>query len=123
MQMNDQVLWSNPCSILPPAIGCGAWAHPSLTMFREAMSPGLLKKQETKFDRDFATVQRLFPNIDVDLYEYCWLIVNTRSFYYELPGLKEKRSKEDCLVLCPFADLFNHADGGVSNEAPSCDLP
>ena len=43
---------------------------------------------------------------------YYWLIANTRTFYHELPGRKQKKkmAREDCMALCPFADYFNHAD-------------
>lgn len=87
-------------------------------LFRDSFGPGLLAKQETKFQKDLEIVQQTDPDISVDWYKYCWLIVNTRSFYYELPGLKEQRPKRDCLVMCPFVDLFNHADEGVSDIDP-----
>ncbi|CAF9931011.1 MAG: hypothetical protein HETSPECPRED_007771 [Heterodermia speciosa] len=76
------------CSMLPPAIGCGDWAHHSLVMFREAVGPGLLRKQEIKFQKDLETVQQVLPGISLESY------------------------RKDCLAMCPFADLFNHADEG-----------
>ena len=83
------------------------------------MSRGLLHEQEVKFDKDLVAMQKAFLDIDVDWYQYCWLVVNTRSFYYELPGLKSKRPKEDCMVMCPVIDLFNHGDQGVSEQLQS----
>ena len=106
--------YENICSLLAPAIGNGRWAHDSLAGFGERMSRGLLHQQEEKFRRDWETVERVFSEADRDTYLYCWLVVNTRSFYFELPGLKETRPKEDHMVLCPFVDYFNHADHGVS---------
>ena len=120
-KLRTRVDGSNTCSILPPAIGCGGWAHRSLMSFRNDMSPGLLRKQEAKFEKDIATVQRQFPKLSVDRYRYYWLVVNTRTFYYELPNLKEKRSNEDRLVMCPFVDFFNHADEGVSRAGQNFD--
>ena len=111
----------SPCSLLPPVIGCGVWADPSLDSFHEDMSRGSLHEQEGKFGRDLVAMRKAFPDIDVDWYQYCWLVVNTRTFYYELPGLKSKRPKEDRMVMCPFIDLFNHADQGVSEHLQSRD--
>ena len=75
--------------------------------------------EEARFGKDFVVVQKAYPSIEVGLYKYCWLVVNTRTFYYELPGLKGQRPKGDCMVMCPFADLFNHADQGVSEHLQS----
>ena len=100
-------------SILPPAIRS---SNTSMAPLDENMTSSLLYKQEANFDRDLAAIQNVSPRIDVEWYRYCWLIVNTRTFYYELPGLIEKRLNKDCMVMCPFLDLFNHADEGVSGD-------
>ena len=121
MRADVQLSPTKSCSLMPPAMGCGAWAHPSLMVFRDSFAPGLLAKQETNFRRDLEIVRQTNPAISIEWYKYCWLIVNTRSFYYELPGLKEKRPKKDCLVMCPFVDLFNHAGEGVSYRGPTRD--
>lgn len=118
--------WQNLCevdrkdsrnirSLLPPAIRNGCWAHPSVSKFRDQMCEGLLDAQEKKFQKDFDTVRNVFPSRARDTYLYYWLVVNTRSFYFELPGAKATKPKEDHMVLCPFADFFNHADHGVSS--------
>ena len=98
--------------LLPPAIDSDRWSQ--LNPDGLGISPGLLYKQEEKLERDWSIVERVIPDADKDTYFYYWLIVNTRTFYYELPGLSGKRPKEDRMVLCPFVDYFNHADQGVS---------
>lgn len=75
-------------------------------------SSALLAQQKAKFDSDWSIAQSAFPDADRDTYLHLWLVVNTRCFYYELPGLKRKRAKEDRMVMCPFSDYFNHADQG-----------
>jgi len=104
----------NSHSLLPPAIGNGCWAHPLVSKFSNQTSCGLLDEQEKKFQRDWDMIKRAFPTIARYTYLYYWLIINTRSFYFELPGPKATRPKDDRMALCPFADFFNHADHGVS---------
>lgn len=71
----------------------------------------LLKKQQTKFQNQWETVAAAFPYLSREDYLYYWLIVNTRTFYSESPGL-EKHSWDDRLALLPVADLFNHGENG-----------
>ena len=78
----------------------------------EPTQPDLLRKQEQKLKKDWSVISTIFPNSTFEAYAYNWLIVNTRSFYYELPSLKVQPAREDRMVLCPFADYFNHADRG-----------
>jgi len=106
----------NVRSLLPPAIGNGCWAHPLVSKFSNQTSCGLLDGQEKKFQRDWDNVGRIFPGKARYSYLYYWLVVNSRSFYFELPGSKATRPKEDRMALCPFADFFNHADHGVSER-------
>ncbi|KAL8944283.1 MAG: hypothetical protein Q9216_000578 [Gyalolechia sp. 2 TL-2023] len=77
---------------------------------------GLLQKQRSKFRTDWETVSRIDPQTSYKRYLYCWLIVNTRSFYYKMPNIRTRSSREDCMVLCPFIDLFNHDDSGVLDQ-------
>jgi len=61
-------------------------------------------------------------------YRYAWMLVNSRSFYWDYPAAKpEKRQPRgrqkpkslpvnDCMTLCPFMDYFNHSNGGVSTR-------
>ena len=97
---------------LPPAIG-GQWAT-SATKATYCPESRLLHKQEQKLKKAWAIISRIFPNSSFETYAYNWLLVNTRSFYYELPGLKTQPAREDRMVLCPLVDYFNHADRGCA---------
>lgn len=97
--------------VLPPAIG-GRWQLvPSLSRVGEDV--GLLNQQARKFEADWDIVSRIFPNKVWEDYAYYWLIVNTRSFYFELPDAANT-PQADRMVMCPFVDYFNHNDHGVS---------
>lgn len=100
-------------SLLPPAIA-GSKSN--------QIPEGILQKQKRKIDSDWKAVTGANPKADYETYLYYWLIVNTRSFYYELPGVKKAVSREDRMVLCPFIDFFNHSDNGVSKENPNGEL-
>lgn len=105
--VTDQV-WA-----LPPAIG-GRWGSPRM-MWRTDNSSGLLCQQERKLQEDWVIASKVFPVESLEKYRYYWLLVNTRSFYYDLSGPKYHQAREDRMVLCPFVDYFNHADHGVSS--------
>lgn len=87
----------------------------------------LLNNQLSKFDKDWSTLQPHLPSITKDLYTYTWLIVNTRTFYWEYPDLAnshprlpKKRNRltaDDCYAMCPFMDYFNHSDIGCDPQA------
>ena len=107
---NDGSLVERPSFPFPPAIG-GQWA-------REISGPseaGLLNRQVKKLKADWDIVSSIFPYDKLPQYTYYWLIVNTRSFYFELPEAKNAGSHDDRMVLCPFIDYFNHNDHGVSH--------
>jgi hypothetical protein len=76
----------------------------------------LLRKQQSKFARDWAAVQHAAA-LDASLviarpdYLYAWLLVNTRTFYHETPRTA-KLPRDDRMIMQPVADLFNHADAG-----------
>lgn len=74
----------------------------------------LLRTQKKKLKADWSSVLAIFPETCFETYVYCWLIVNTRSFYFEMPKVERQPPREDRMVLCPFVDLFNHSDVGVS---------
>ena len=76
--------------------------------------PPLLLKQEAKLQQDWAAVREALPDAVLEEYRYFWLLVNTRSFYYDLPLRLEPQTHDDRMILCPFLDYFNHADHGVS---------
>ncbi|CEJ87483.1 hypothetical protein VHEMI04429 [[Torrubiella] hemipterigena] len=73
----------------------------------------ILTKQYTMFERDWGMFKNAFVEISKQDYLYAWLIVNTRSFYYETSDTL-RLPWHDRLSLLPAADLFNHADTGCS---------
>ena len=101
---------------IPPGVG-GLWMSVggSTEQKRSALSPCLRSKQEAKLQKDWIIVKRALPDISYGDYAYFWLIINTRSFYYDLPTCLKPLAREDHMCLCPFVDYFNHADEeGVS---------
>ncbi|KAF2275023.1 SET domain-containing protein [Westerdykella ornata] len=86
----------------------------------------LVAKQRHKLDADFDTLRPSIPSISKDLFTYTWLIVNTRTFYWDYPDLPrasprlpKKRSlltPDDCYAMCPFMDYFNHSDRGCETK-------
>lgn len=89
----------------------------------------LLANQLTKLDKDWADLKPHLPSIPRELYTYTWLIVNTRTFYWNYPDLpnshprlpkrKNKLTGDDCYAMCPFMDYFNHSDVGCDPQADS----
>ncbi len=104
--------------VLPPVIR-GGWAPRQRQSYNDSSS-GLLQKQEAKLQKDWAIVSRLFPGKTLEAYMYGWLLVNTRTLYCEGQGGNQFNSREDRIVLCPFIDLFNHNDHGVSRFRIQC---
>lgn len=101
-----------PSFLLPPAIG-GKWRE-LLEYFDLEREAGLLYQQEKKLKADWEIVSNVFPDQNLSEYTYYWLIVNTRSFYFDALGGEPPESHDDRMVLCPFIDYFNHQDHGVS---------
>lgn len=89
----------------------------------------LLTNQRTNLEKDWADLQPHLPSISKDLFTYTWLIVNTRTFYWNYPDLpnshprlpkrKTKLTSDDCYAMCPFMDYFNHSDVGCDADADS----
>lgn len=89
----------------------------------EAALP-LLNKQQKKLEKDWTELQTHIPSVKQDLFTYTWLIVNTRTFYWEYPDLsnfnprlpkrRTKMTADDCYAMCPFMDYFNHSDTGCT---------
>ena len=98
--------------ILPPAIA-GRRAHYQMREFWKNRDTAPLYRQEEKLKADWQMVSKVFPGRTLPEYTYYWLIVNTRSFYFEVSG-EAARNHDDRMVLCPFIDYFNHSDHGVS---------
>lgn len=87
----------------------------------------LLAAQRSNLERDYLNIHSINPSISRDLFTYVWLIVNTRTFYWEYldlpnahPRLPKKRTQltaDDCYAMCPFMDYFNHSDKGCDPKA------
>lgn len=109
---------------LPPEIG-GIWIDSLGNLETGYESTGSLPKQEVKMRRDITIVgandskngalrnSRAAQEADLN---WLWLIVNSRSFYYDLPLRTKPRNKDDKLCLCPFIDYFNHGNQGVRTD-------
>ena len=104
---------SSCCFPLPPAVG-GQWSHPKMQSYWKGRDTSHLYKQENKFNANWEIVSKLFPEAKFEEYRYYWLVVNTRSFYWEFPGEKLPESHDDRMVLAPWVDYFNHSDHGCN---------
>ncbi|UNI15674.1 hypothetical protein JDV02_002185 [Purpureocillium takamizusanense] len=78
-----------------------------------AEAKSLLTKQCSRFEIDWKMFSDGFPDQLRRDYLYAWLLVNTRTFYFETPSMVAF-PWHDRLALLPVADLFNHADTGCS---------
>ena len=98
--------------LLPPSIS-GSWDS-----FRKRKSEypydsfhqDLLAQQEGRLRTAWERVVAVFPETDWEAFSYHWLIVNTRSFFYLMPGEEQPEDRNDAMALLPFADYFNHSD-------------
>lgn len=67
-----------------------------------------LRKQGRNFARDWAAFSGGYPRIAKEYYSYAWLLVNSRTFYFETTRTAAY-PWADRLAQLPVADLFNHA--------------
>ncbi|KAI4157398.1 MAG: hypothetical protein L6R39_000680 [Caloplaca ligustica] len=109
--LDESVLDEDLVLLLPPAIECPAVGAAGSAP-RSDKRCGLLQTQRRKLRADWQAVSRIMPNASFESYLYFWLVVNTRSFYYEMPNVKTQPSREGCMAMVPFIDLFNHSDSG-----------
>ena len=89
----------------------------------------LLTNQRTKLEKDWNDLRAHIPSVSKDLFMYTWLIVNTRTFYWEYPDLpnshprlpkkRKQLTADDCYAMCPFMDYFNHSDVGCDPQSNS----
>ncbi|KAK4145686.1 ribosomal lysine N-methyltransferase set11 [Dichotomopilus funicola] len=92
------------------------WDH-RLHQYLPKPALALLRKQQAKFNRDWAAVQQMpaFAGEEATItrseFMYYWLLINTRTFYHETPQTALLPSG-DKMVLQPVADLFNHGSKG-----------
>lgn len=89
----------------------------------------LLTTQRTKLEKDWDDLREYLPSISKELFMYTWLIVNTRTFFWEYPDLpnshprlpkkRKQLTADDCYAMCPFMDYFNHSDVGCDPQSDS----
>ncbi|RAL10564.1 uncharacterized protein BO97DRAFT_393889 [Aspergillus homomorphus CBS 101889] len=109
------ILWTEAPpheELLPPSIS-GQWSTippQRCAHDYETTHQNLLAQQQQRLRRDWDIVISAFPNTEWERFSYHWLIVNTRSFYYLLPGQEAPEDRNDAMALLPFADYFNHSD-------------
>ena len=72
----------------------------------------LLGQQQRRLKKDWEHVLAVFPDTNWEIYSYHWLIVNTRCFFYLLPGDEPPEDQNDAMALVPLADYFNHSSDG-----------
>lgn len=113
--------------LLPPSIS-GSWRSfqkgergPKSSASDYSPHQNLLPAQETRLRTAWTAVLEVFPETDWDEFSYHWLVVNTRSFFYLMPGQDMPEDHNDAMALLPFADYFNHSDVAVC--FPSFFLP
>ncbi|KAL2866034.1 uncharacterized protein BJX67DRAFT_152820 [Aspergillus lucknowensis] len=99
-------------TLLPPSIS-GCWKSiqkPQLEFKYESSHQNLLAQQERRLRNAWDSVVAVFPETDWETFSYHWLIVNTRSFFFLMPGQEPPQDRNDAMALLPFADYFNHSD-------------
>lgn len=72
----------------------------------------LLEKQYQRFQAAYNAVKATFPDTDVEMFLYYWIVANTRCFHYTPPDEEPPEDRNDAMALCPFADYFNHSEEG-----------
>ncbi|KAI8937649.1 hypothetical protein NX059_005354 [Plenodomus lindquistii] len=85
-----------------------------------------LTNQRDNLEKDWNDLKAIIVHCDKDLFTYIWLIVNTRTFYWDYPDLsnahprlpkrRAKLTSADCYAMCPFMDYFNHSDLGCESH-------
>ncbi|GES65398.1 ribosomal N-lysine methyltransferase [Aspergillus terreus] len=99
-------------TVLPPSIS-GAWntiTKRKIEHEYETPHQNLLPQQEKRLQQAWDSVVAVFPDTDWESFSYHWLIVNTRCFYYLMPGEEPPEDSNDAMAMLPFADYFNHSD-------------
>ena len=99
-------------NLLPPSIS-GRWnSIKEQTPIHDYEAPhqNLLAEQENRLKTAWDTVVSVFPETDREMFVYHWCIVNTRCFYFLMPGQEPPEDRNDAMALLPFADYFNHSD-------------
>ncbi|KAL4783013.1 hypothetical protein BJX76DRAFT_270176 [Aspergillus varians] len=99
-------------TLLPPSIS-GRWKtvqKEKLDFEYECSHQNILAQQEQRLRKAWESVVIVFPETDWETFSYHWLCVNTRSFFYLIPGQESPEDRNDAMALLPFSDYFNHSD-------------
>lgn len=107
---------------LPPSAS-GVWntfRKKPLVEEYQTKHQNLLVQQEKRLRDAWRDVTAVFPDTDWETFSYYWLIVNTRSFYYLMPGEEPPEDTNEAMAMVPFADYFNHIDSAVSLMSTLC---
>lgn len=99
-------------AILPPSIS-GTWnsfSRQAPKHVYESSHQNLMTQQESRLRNSWEKVVASFPDTDWDDFVYYWMIVNTRCFYYLMPGEEAPEDNNEAMAMLPVADYFNHAD-------------
>lgn len=73
----------------------------------------IVTEQQTAINQNFREVSKKFPDLSKDVFIHSWLLVNTRTFNYEVAELQHL-STDGQIALVPIADLINHSEGGCA---------
>ncbi|KAL3483646.1 hypothetical protein BJX62DRAFT_75533 [Aspergillus germanicus] len=106
------ILWQENSCLLPPSIS-GRWKNVQkrkLEFEYESSHQNILAQQRMRLRDAWGSVVAVFPETDWEAFSYHWLIVNTRSFFYLMPGQEPPQDRNDAMALLPLADYFNHSD-------------
>ncbi|KAL2786557.1 hypothetical protein BJX66DRAFT_328524 [Aspergillus keveii] len=106
------ILWQENSCLLPPSIS-GRWKNVQkrkLEFEYESSHQNILAQQRMRLRDAWRSVVAVFPETDWEAFSYHWLIVNTRSFFYLMPGHEPPEDRNDAMALLPLADYFNHSD-------------
>ncbi|EED13908.1 hypothetical protein TSTA_101480 [Talaromyces stipitatus ATCC 10500] len=101
-----------PDGKLPPSIS-GSWTtirKKALVEEYETKHQNILFQQEKRLQDAWRDVLAVFPDTDWETFSYHWLVLNTRCFYYVMPGTEPPEDTNDAIAMVPFADYFNHTD-------------
>ncbi|KAL2816897.1 hypothetical protein BJX63DRAFT_419774 [Aspergillus granulosus] len=110
------ILWPGDSYLLPPSIS-GRWKNTQkrrLEFDYESSHQNILGQQQRRLREAWDSVIAVFPETDWESFSYHWLIVNTRSFFYLMPGQEPPEDRNDAMALLPLADYFNHSDMAVN---------
>ena len=128
--------------ILPPTLtgqwaghvarrACEDWLDKVETAKEKHVDPpersGNLWQQQRNYERDLRAVKDLITSgaitlhkttVDFqDSFSLAWLNVNTRTFYYVDKEEAIPDDSNEAMIMCPFIDLFNHADQGCGVQS------